>query len=406
MSTPVFEGSQTIRKPNRWLVGLACVPFALALVAILHSLVAASGVFLALPHLTIIGAVALATVLKRRPFATYDTAPVRADLEGLRVGDDFTARAGITRALYVPRSIGDVPLVRVERRRRSAVEIVVRDESEAQRILAALGRDVSRARVSFGAWSPLFGSWVRYLIVPVMIAAALLSGMVMSRAPSPPYPLFAAMALMALAFGVPSRVEVGADGVLVRWFGTRRFIPAAKIAYSERYESGFGRNRHVGVRIHLDGGDAYSVVVGGARWAEDDAEALAERIDEVVTAHRKSVVASAEALTRRGRPVREWIRALRSIGVGAEANFRRAELDRELLWQVYESPTTTPDERAAAAVALAAQATPETSQRIRVTAEALAEPTLRAAITAAAGDDDEALSNALRTLDEQRQARG
>ncbi len=403
MTTTVFEGSQLIRKPNPWLVGLACLPFGLAALAVLHSLVTASSVFLALPHLTVIGAVALVTVLKRRPFAAFDTAPVRADIEGLRVGEERTPRERITRALYVPRSIGDVPLVRVERRRQSTVEIVVRDEHEAQGILAALGHDVSRSRVSFSAWSPLFGSWLRYLIVPVMIAAAVLSATLMSRVPSPPYPLFAAMALVALTFGVPARVEVGADGVLVRWFGTRRFIPASKIGYAERYESGFGRNRHLGVRLHLEGGDTYSVVVGGARWAEDDAEALVERIDEVMAAHRKSVVTSTEALARRGRPVREWVRDLRCIGVGADASFRSAELDRELLWRVYESPTSTPEARAAAAVALAAQATPETSRRIRVTANALAEPALREAITAATSDDDEALSNALRGLDEGRE---
>lgn len=158
------------------------------------------------------------------------------------------------------------------------------------------------------------------------------------------------------------------------------------------------------MKLHLEGGEVYSVVVGAARWAEDDASALAERIDEVIAAHRRGAVASAAALARRGRPVRVWIRALRAIGAGVDASFRRAELDREALWQVYESPTSTPDERAAAAVALSTEATPETAQRIRVTVDALAEPTLREAITAASGDD-EALVRALAALDEAKEAK-
>jgi hypothetical protein len=153
------------------------------------------------------------------------------------------------------------------------------------------------------------------------------------------------------------------------------------------------------VRLHLEGGQVYSIVVGAARWSEDDAAALAERVDEVIAAHRRGAVVSAETLARRGRPVPEWIRALRAIGAGADANFRRAELDREVLWQVYESPSSTPDERAAAAVALSTLATPETAQRIRVTVDALAEPALREATTAVSGDD-ETLVRALSALDD------
>lgn len=145
MTPAAFEGSLTVRTPNPWLLGLSFAPFALAALAFAHGILTGSAAPFAIPHLTIMGVLAVVTVLTRRPFARYATAPVRVDGEGLRVGDDVTPKPSITRALFVPQSLGDVPLVRVERFRRSAVELVVRDEAEAQQLLAALGHDVSRA---------------------------------------------------------------------------------------------------------------------------------------------------------------------------------------------------------------------------------------------------------------------
>lgn len=412
MNAPEFEGSLSVRKPNPTLVGLSSIPIALGLLAILSAIVTRSAAFILGPHLLILGAVALATVIRRKPWAATSLEPVRASREGLRVGDARVPLDQITRALYVPDGVARQPLVRVERKGRPALELLVHDEGEGRRVLAALGRDASQTRVSFRAWSPIITSRLRFLIAPVMIVAGVLSALLMgtTHGAGPPLPMFAAIIITGLVFGVPSRVEVGADGVLVRWFGTKRFIPASEIRFASRFEGGFGRNRHVGVRLHLVPRDAdddvftrtRDIVLGNSRWDDDDASALAARIDEVIEAHKRRETASAASLARAGRPMREWIRALRAIGAGAEANFRRAEIDREALWRVYELPSSTPEERAAAAVALSTQATPETAQRIRVTADALADPSLREATTAAVGTDDEALSASLRALSAER----
>ncbi len=403
MNAPEFEGSLSVRRPNPTLVGLSLVPIAVALLAIASSIAAGTDAFIIAPHLLVFGTIALTTVLRRKPWATTTIEPVRATRDGLRVGDTDVPDAQITRALYVPDGVSDFQLVRVERGRRPAIELVVRDEREARQILVALWRDASQARVSFRAGSPLIASW-RFAIVPVMIVAGVLSVMIAgpTNGVGAPVPMLVAFVAVALAFGVPARVEVGADGVLVRWFGTTKFIPAGDIRYTSRFESGFGRNRHVGVKLHLDDDLTYDIVVGSSRWHDDDASALAARVDEVTEAHRRGDAASTVALARAGRPVREWIRALRVIGAGAEVNFRRAEIDREALWRVYESPASTPEERVAAAVALSTQATPETAQRIRVTADTLADPSLREAITTATGSDDEALSVSLRALSAER----
>ena len=73
---------------------------------------------------------------------------------------------------------------------------------------------------------------------------------------------------------------MGADGVLVRWLGTARFVPAGDIAFTETYVSGFGRNRHVGLRLHRQGGPPIVIGLGPHRMAEDEAELL--RPDDLV----------------------------------------------------------------------------------------------------------------------------
>lgn len=274
---------------------------------------------------------------------------------------------------------------------------MVADEADGQRILAALGHDVTGARGRFSAWSPLFASSARFALVPAAMLAVLAFGMRSAGEGVSPLGLIA-LVVTAL-FVVPSRVEVGADGVLVRWLGSARFVPAADIVGVEQELQGLGKNRHILVRVLRQGGAPLDLVVGSARWAADDAGALVARVEEVISARRSGAVAVAAALARGHLDAGSWVRALRAVGGGAGANFRRPEVSPDALWTVFESPTSTPDARVAAAVALAAQPSEKTSARIRVTADALAEPSLRQALGAAASGDDAALEAAVRALD-------
>jgi hypothetical protein len=283
-----------------------------------------------------------------------------------------------------------------------STELLVTDEAEAQRLLAALGHDVTRARARFTAWSMLFASRARFAFVPAVMAMGLASGMWNAGADVSPLAVVALVGTVLLLFGAPSRVELGADGVLVRWLGSTRFVPAADIAGVVQEERGLGKNRHILVRVLRQEGEALDVVVGSARWAQDDAAALVARVEEVISAHRGIAAAAASALARGDLDAGSWVRAMRAVGLGAGANFRRPEVTADALWAVFESPASSPDARVAAALALAARPSEETATRIRVTADALAEPALRQALGAAASGDDVGVEAAVRALDAAR----
>lgn len=399
MRNAVFEGSLVLRRPHPIVQTLAALPILGGVAALLAGLVHGSGSLLLVPHLLVGGLVATSWTLKFRPFAQLTSVVARSSDQGLQLGAAFIPRAEISRALFVPARDARRPMVRVQRRWRPATELLVADEAEGQRLLAALRHDVTRARARFSAWSPLFASSARFAFVPAVMLVGLAFGRHNAGADVSPLGLIALIGTVAALFGVPSRVEVGADGVLVRWLGSARFVPAADIAGVVQELRGLGKNRHILVRVLRHEGEPLDLVVGSARWAEDDAGALVARVEEVISAHRTGAVAVAAALARGDLDAANWVRALRAVGVGAGENFRRPAVNPDALWTVFESPASPPDARVAAAVALAAQPSEQTATRIRVAADALAEPALRKALGAAASGDDAALEAAVRALD-------
>jgi hypothetical protein len=78
---------------------------------------------------------------------------------------------------------------------------------------------------------------------------------------------------------------------------------------------------------------------------------------------------------------------------------------RDRLWRVLDSGAASDADRAAAAVALAAEDSEPDRQRIRIVAESTANPALRMLLTQAAeeGDDDgQAMAEALAALEDAR----
>jgi hypothetical protein len=204
----------------------------------------------------------------------------------------------------------------------------------------------------------------------------------------------------------PTRVEVGADGILMKWLGRRRFIPASDIAGAFHYEEGMGNNRYVGVKVVRKSGQEVKIPVG-TRWSDDDAHALVERIREAVEIYERGDVESSGALLDRGeRAIGDWVRMLKSLGAGASATLRTAAMDSERLWHLLESPSAPREHRAAAAIALATSDEEGARDRIRVAATAVAEPKLRVALEAASNDDEAKLEKAMEELaqEEQREA--
>ena len=96
-----------------------------------------------------------------------------------------------------------------------------------------------------------------------------------------------------------------------------------------------------------------------------------------------------------GRSVERWVRDLRAMPRGPSY---RLPGDAETLWRLVDDPGAPPAARAGAAVALSTL-DEDSRVRLRVAAEACAEPRLRAALTRVAeGAADDALEEALEPL--------
>jgi hypothetical protein len=181
----------------------------------------------------------------------------------------------------------------------------------------------------------------------------------------------AAATAAAVAFRRASRVAVGVDGVHVHGTSRARFfayrdVDDARVAGSDVELVRRGR---VVLRLQLHGEDAVrrEAVVGRIR-------ANIARAREGRGAAAAQIVASSskEALAR--------------FAEGA-GDYRMASLTREQLWALVEGPEIEAQARKAAAEALVRSDDSERA-RLRVAAERCAEPQVRVALEAIAGDED------------------
>jgi hypothetical protein len=402
MGPEPFEAQLVVREYNRWLLGLA---FAAGVGAALFALLGSFGMASPEPAIPLamaafIGGTAL---FRRNPGATLLEKRVVVDAESLRVGNRAIPRARIRDAQVVPLKNGE-PVVRIWEERRLPVDLVVSGKEQGREILRALGFDASQRVTRFRGSSILMRSWgVRsgLLFVLLPIVYGVLQAFLLEESPE----LFAAGAkiLTVLLFAVggtlaiPTRIDVGADGVLVRWLGLKRFYPLARIRSVARYEWGMGGNkRAIGAEMTLAGGEIVRLPMGTRQWDDDRSSALVERIHEAMETHaRGGVEAAAALLVRRERGVHEWIEELRAIGGGANADLRTAPVSPENLWRIVESHAAEPEERAAAAVALGPSLDDGGKQRLRVAVGTVADEKLRVAMDAAAHEDEAALEDAL-----------
>lgn len=397
MKTEPFEAKLAVRRTNPWMTALASLPMLAALALVATWLVTGAATYIVLPHILIGAFIALFFNQKRKPRAVIEPTQIRATATELVVGGRSVPRDRIARALYLPLQRTGHAMVRVECKHRPfPLELVVKDEAQGRLLLAAMGLDASQSVAGFRAmsralakrWYPILGMLA--LVPPLMVIAAVFphAGAL--------FPF--AIGLAAVLMVIPTRVEVGADGVLMKWLGRRRFIPSSEIVAALHYEDGFGRNRYVGAKLVLHDGQEVKIPLG-SRWSDDDAHGLVERIREAVEAYKRGDVESSAALLDRGaRPIAEWVRMLKSLGAGASATLRTAAMDSERLWHLLESPSAPPKHRAAAAVALATSDEDGARDRIRVAASAVAEPKLRVALEAASNDDEAELEKAMEEL--------
>ena len=257
-------------------------------------------------------------------------------------------------------------------------------EEQAEALVRALDLDVGRRRFETrfrpSLWRPLLtGSGIAALYALAIQLAP------KARYLTGPDVVIFALATLTLIAGVvmstrPPRVEVGADGLTIRRRVGSRFIPFSEVARVAMD----GRT----LTLELHGGNRTRIAASSKN--EPQLRAAGRRIALGLAAHADEAAAPARlALLARGpRAVQAWRADLAKL-VQQDAGFRRAPLSRDDLEAILAAPSTSPEHRIAAGLALQALDGESAEPRIRVAAEACAQADLREALLAVAeGEQD------------------
>jgi hypothetical protein len=288
----------------------------------------------------------------------------------------------------------DPPIVSVSCRRGLPIRVRLTDDADAQALLKALGRGVDESKASFSVSDPwagiiplLLGFFV--LVVPTHMLAAGHPASHFFFALS--YGLWGLIASLSAVLG-SARLEVGRDGLLLwKRYGSR-YLPYSSL------EDVWGQATTLVVKPRGHKPMRLNVSQGSRADREQLCEAIVRRIEESreVFARSNPVEGAAALVAPGGRSVGQWRHQVRELA--KSRSYREAVLDADRLWRVVDDPSMVPATRAGAAMALAA-IDDESRGRLRIAAEACADPKLRVALAHVAdGGRDEEMEAALAPL--------
>ncbi len=358
-------------------------------------------------------AASVAFVVHRTAFFTRrDAVEVRLDAAGMWLGPRaFVSRDEVSQGFLLGCSDDGEWMVRLERwGLRADLRLIVPGPEEGRAILSALRLGVDRHTATFHGMARFhaLSTLRRALVVtappPLLLAAYFWflqaeTAANVRAAANAQLVLFPLAVAFYLVLGVTrTRIDVGSDGVLVRWLGRERFHRHADIA-RVRVTEGLVLT---GVDLELHGGDAFSMPVGTRRLDGGLARELGERIEDARAHASQARTHGAEvALERRGRPASAWLSGLRNVGAGANADMRTAIVSLDDLAAVLLDPTSPPATRAAAAVAAVAADPFEGRARVRIAHASCAHKKLKVALRAVLRFDasDAEISRALGRLE-------
>jgi hypothetical protein len=265
-------------------------------------------------------------------------------------------------------------------------------EERTEELLDALGLGIGQSIASFNA---VAGSrpWLPVLVWMAVIAASFVTAMegLLHHLPMVVAGSFALLSfvLVALVLGTKMSVDVGSDGVLLRRPFRHRFLRYGALAgvTSDRFA----------IALQLRSGETIRFSLGVSASQVASRDSLAARIEEArLACAQERPSGDAEGFVAPGgRPLRRWVSEVRALARARD--YREARVEAERLWRVLDDATTSPATRAGAAIALSADE--GTRARLRVAADACAEPRLRVALTRVAeGATDPELEEALAPL--------
>lgn len=442
----------TVMKANRWAIAgfslLGLVPIVAAIAALAaspHGVSKDGGAFLRVCFYAVIGsAIGVWYHLYRARRPSAQSGALRATRNGVYIaGKRLVARSEISSGVIWPATRHGT-MVRIERKGALAgpIDLRVKDVAEGRALLHALGLDATQVASDFSATAISVSEWRRRRwlaiggvfggIFSAIAARGALQALGAGHGASVAIPILLGVTLYiagAVQMFLPAKVRVGADGVLLRRLGTKRFIPIADMVHATAITERNQWSMYRLVRIEMAMGPPVDIVTaagkGGfrrsqpiaapawaAQWMQLRSDILAERINEAIDGAKErpkgTFAAAASVLSRRSRPVSEWVAALRSMKEGTPTFREGLTLAIDELWKILEDPDAQEEKRAAAAVALSPRIDDSGRGRLRVAAQATVAPKLRVALEAAASDDDDRLIEALEEIGaplEERQER-
>ncbi len=385
---------------NRFIMGLAALPAIALLAALVAGALVNSAFLLLLPHGLLLSAIALWFAWGWNPWPRLELEPFVVHGEELWVGGRCYQRSTLTNGFVVPG--GGCARVVLERGALlPAIELQAVDEAEGRQLLRSLGLDVDQSLAVFRGMSRLHtNGWlaagVNVLLSTLMVGLGVAMGQLFGGGGAAL--CFGLVLIAMLVLNVaPARVEVGADGVLLRWLGHKRFIPHGEIVDAQVALRGQFRSRRKVVVLQLASGGSLDIPVATAMFDFGRASALAARIRQAVAGRaRAGDSAHLEALPRRVGSYLDWVRALRA----QLSSHRSGHLPVDRLWRVIEDPQGPATERAAAAVSLSEKLSSPDRSRLKQVAEATAAPRLRIVLDALCEQaEEEQLVEALAELE-------
>jgi hypothetical protein len=314
-----------------------------------------------------------------------------ASTEGLRLGGKTVVERSRIAAAFLLSSEDSV--VRIVRPRALSLDVRLESEEKARALLTALGVGVGQSIATFSAW---YGERRRSLAI---LAAAIGAGALGASSALLHGGAIAIAARLVLAAAVAltfylrsfARLDVGSDGVLLRRLGDQRFLSYASLASASVDERD-------AIVLALRSGCDIRLSMGTSPEKAPLRDALVQRIEEarVALACHAGADGAEALLAPGGRTLSLWMREVRALA-GA-LDYREIRLDEDRLWRVLDDATAPPATRAGAALAISVIDQPA-RLRLRIAAEACAEPRLRVALTRVAdGGSEPELEEALARL--------
>lgn len=389
-----FDESVSVVRRSRTLLAAAAAPAALgtALVSAGRSGVAVGAVLLWL------AAGLLIHVWKRNP--APGQSPVRAQVgsRGLFIDGRLLLKAScIEGGSLVPRC-GSQPLVLVRARGLArGIALAVRDRAMGRALLRALGVARTPAAARYWTSSRALADRRTLGLAVTTLAIVLAGGFVAGHYTAAAVAL-AVVALVAVVVGAaaPTRVTVGADGVLIEWLGSTRFISWLAVAAIEAFERG--------VVLALESGEwlTLGTPADTSELAASEREAMLERMNVAWRACARARPNNPAALLvrRAGGNTRVWVGAMRGVST-VWHGYRSGGVPGDRLWSVAEDPAADRTCRLGAALALAPSLDAPGKSRLLAAAASCAEPRLRIAMktVAQASLTDDELAASLDALE-------